>query len=294
VSIRLFAQQAIVVILSTLVGFKLSQLGMHKQAMSCPSAHPNDIVYGNALALCPGGMGTSNLHVEDLLWLQASGLTIDVGAHDGADAIAYAERGHTVLSFDPSPKKSALIRKRIQSSAFSSKITFKPIGLSDKEGVVDFFVSNDKGGVGSQQDMIDTPPFPYKHAFEKVQVSVDTLDNQIGNRTVLWLKIDAQGHDAHIVMGARKALSEKRIAALSFEVSPKLAKDPQDYVNAVTFLNDVGYVCHDCRFFKYGLRGKTSHVQWAGVKQLLKGMVDASHTDTGKYTEFVCYLRAHI
>lgn len=250
-------------------------------------------VYGSPLALCPGGMGTSTIHVEDILKLQSPGLTIDVGAHDGTDTLMYAGAGHTVLSFEPSPSKVNVLLKRFQDTGLvGHRIHFYPVALSDQQGSTVFHVfknterQNFDKGVGSQQDMIDKPP---TQGFSKVHVRTDILDTHIGDREVLWLKIDAQGHDAQVLMGAKKALAKQQIAALSFEVSPKLAKNPLSYVDALRYLNDCGYRCHDCRFFKYGLRGKTAHVQKVDAEELIFAILNASKSSTGKYTEIVCY-----
>ena len=74
------------------------------------------------------------------------------------------------------------------------------------------------GNFGSEQDSFWVP----WEGAKGISVPVDTLDNIIGMQKVLHMKIDAQGHDAVILEGAERLLSNGMISTFSFEVSPKL------------------------------------------------------------------------
>ena len=43
------------------------------------------------------------------LWASPPALVVDVGAHDGRDAVAFTMPGHRVLAFEPSPRKAAQV-----------------------------------------------------------------------------------------------------------------------------------------------------------------------------------------
>ena len=52
---------------------------------------------------------------------------------------------------------------------------------------------------------------------------METLDHVLGDREVLYAKIDAQGHDHAVLRGARRLLQSHRIRRVAFELSPALS-----------------------------------------------------------------------
>jgi len=174
------------------------------------------------------------------------GLIIDGGALDGKDAIAVALKGHRVISIEPTPgrKQSALVA-RLERSNVSHLIDYHHMALTNFTGTIPFHVIGKSFGSG--QDQIDT--FDQYNFTHTVEVKADTLDNLIGNQHVLWMKIDTQGHDAVVLRGAQKTLSEGRVDVLTFEVSPGLTPNYHEYVEIVEWLWKVGYTCHDCHSF---------------------------------------------
>jgi len=250
------------------------------------------VLYGALVALCPGGLWSA---LEATLAQAPPGLVLDIGAYDGSDAIAYAKAGHEVMSFEPVPFKVERIRAAIAESGVGSRISFHNMAMSNFTGTAPFQVmdnlARDKGElpVGSEQDGFFVP---WKGG-RSVDVKVDTIDKMVGDREVLFMKIDAQGHDPMVLRGAERLLREHRVDAFAFEVTPRLTPEPSQYHDVLRWLHDLGYVCADCKYFKgAGLRGKTGRLAVARAGHYLDRLHDTfvEHRggNHGAHTEFVC------
>jgi len=249
-------------------------------------------VIGSALQYCPGGKDQNWANLEHVLSQAEAGLVLDIGAYDGKDAIAYARAGHQVLSFEPVPSKHPGIKANFKESGYEHRIQLHKLALSNFTGTVPFFINKPirkkdswvKGEFGSEQDSMFVP---WKGA-RTVDVPVDTLDNVIGERTVLHAKIDAQGHDALVLEGAKRLLAKGKISSFSFEVAPKLTKDPGSYVRIIHWLMHHNYQCFDCTSFR-SIRAHqhTMRIEEYIVK-LSEQVFKYRGADHGHQSEFVC------
>ena len=203
--------------------------------------HRNTLDQQGLLNLCP--RSSSFKSPMPLSWSHGQ-LFIDVGAHDGEDALAFASMGHHVLSFEPAPQKLEHIRQRIRSSQHGEKVRLIHAALSDHVGNASFRVN----GEGSYQDTLARDVFG---TMKRVKVPMTTLDEVVGpSRRVAFLKVDAQGYDAEVLRGAKRLLEEQRVDVLTFEVSPKLSVADDGagaYAGVVEWLrNTCSYTCWDC------------------------------------------------
>ena len=194
--------------------------------------------------------------VEGALRRRPSSLVIDVGAYDGADAVKFASAGHKVISIEATPAKKHAILKRISRSSHADRITFLLAAASRQSGNVTFTTF----GKGSMQDQIR--PHGWTANSHEVQVPAVTLDSVVGPTAhVLYAKIDAQGHDGAVVLGARGLIATQRLQFISLEVSPRLATNTSEYVEALALLLAHGYACMDCS------HGWTPHPTVYSVRQ---------------------------
>eukprot|EP00966_Prymnesium_polylepis_P176172 4077752-Prymnesium_polylepis.3 len=219
--------------------------------------------------------------VIEALRKQPPGLVLDVGAYDGAQALAFAATGHRVYAFEPSPSKAPLIRAAFEASAHAARLTLFPVAVSNETGSTAFYVTTQRssrsrtihnGFDGSEQDQLDPPPWPSN----RTVVRVDTLDNVVGNSaTVLYAKIDAQwwldsncralnikragcgarvaqGHDWTVLRGARRLVTSHRLQRVAFELWPGKegatgrTERANEYIRTATWLMAHGYSCHKC------------------------------------------------
>lgn len=181
------------------------------------------------------------------LWGAAPSLVIDVGSHDGVDALSYARAGHRVLSFEASPAKVIGIQKRLRGATHGSNVTLIHAAASDHSGNATLWVHSGGGEQGSEQDGLAPASYGVPLGTQPVTVPATTLDESVAaDEPVLYLKVDAQGHDPSVLRGARQLLRERRVLVLAFEVTPSLAGGVAMYAGAVERLGRRGYACFNC------------------------------------------------
>ena len=227
-------------------------------------------VYALPHLWCPhgqhGGHGV-DLTEKTLKFIPPGQLVIDVGAFDGSNAISMAGAGHRVLSFEPTPSKVANIKSKIAAAerrGLKGSIQFFPYAASNFSGEAPFVVNapvvvkhgrwtvderadtSVPDNLGSEQDAFAVPWNLDKSA--TVPVKVEKMDNMVpSGETVLFMKVDAQGHDFRVLQGADRLLSEQRVLVLLAEFNPTLMKGGwREGVEMLEFLQSKGYVCSAC------------------------------------------------
>ena len=142
---------------------------------------------------CPAHGGRSVVQ-QTLKQHKPGQLVIDVGAYDGTEAIEFAQAGHKVLSFEPTPSKARKIRQALEDAGVSDNVDFFSYAISDHSGTAPFVVnvgvhmengqwvvnegeSKDASEIGSEQDGFRVPW--NKENSTTIQVPVETLDNMV-------------------------------------------------------------------------------------------------------------------
>jgi len=163
---------------------------------------------------------------EVLLRLTEPGeLAIDVGANIGQNTsiLAFAAGRHgRVIAFEPGPRAGQILARNVLRwlPYELAPITVESRGLSREEGTADLHPSTDLGaysldasstvfqlnrGNGATLE----PPF---------EIEVVRLDSVVGAREKVGvLKIDVEGHEAAVLEGAGRLLSEGRVRDIVFE-----------------------------------------------------------------------------
>ena len=183
-------------------------------------------------------------------------LIIDVGAFDGSDSIQYAKSGHRVLSFEPSPSKISRIVSNFVREGVTNQVQLYEVALGNQDTIRKFQVSDAIDPTemkfmgphhGSAQDSFAVP---WTKNVRTVNVRVRRLDDvldELGERNVLMLKIDAQGFDFEVLQGADRLISEHRARIVTFEFAPGLMPRKLETANSLLrFLHQRGYHCSMC------------------------------------------------
>jgi len=150
----------------------------------------------------------------------AGGVAFDVGANIGLVSLLLANFGcsHT-YSFEPVPITHQRLLKNIALNPRAGKrIIPVPLALGEAPGEIDFAVFPDSYG----QSKIYTPDCDGPTT-QIIRVSVSTIDSfcrqhSIGD--VSFLKIDVEGREVDVLLGARQQLAEKRVKSIYLEVIP--------------------------------------------------------------------------
>ncbi|MEL6106998.1 MAG: FkbM family methyltransferase [Planctomycetota bacterium] len=167
------------------------------------------------------------------------GLFVDVGAFVGNHAIFFAKHcraGH-VIAFEPFPQTYSLLEYNVRMNALSGSITCLNKAVSDEPGYLKMSVVNKKNrGMNRIDDA------------GKTTVEVSTLDEELSDTIpVSFLKIDAEGHGASVLRGARRLIALHR-PTIAVELEPDTvgdaAPDASDAANdpVTQLMDELGYV----------------------------------------------------
>eukprot|EP00035_Acanthoeca_spectabilis_P039026 m.58379 g.58379 ORF g.58379 m.58379 type:complete len:341 (-) comp9407_c0_seq2:173-1195(-) len=146
-------------------------------------------------------------------------------------------RGLEIHAFEPMPHIQKFASK-YHPPMLKRALKFHNLGVGGEVGNFCFTNSTTEGATLT----------PCDQRADLVHVSVTTLDHfteEAKIKKVLYLKIDAEGHDGEVIYGARKLLEEKKVHALEFEHSRVTWKDATRGLKAtVQLLDDLGYKCY--------------------------------------------------
>lgn len=135
-----------------------------------------------------------------------------------------------ICSFEPSKHTFQILSKQ----SFNNKVSLHNIGLGEKNETKDFFVSSNDSTLSSvfsreirandsKQDI-----YTEKAIFETLDFFC--IKNKINN--ISFLKIDTEGNELAVLMGAEQYIKEGRIDAIQFEYGGT-------YIDANVLLKDV-------------------------------------------------------
>ncbi|QDI83255.1 FkbM family methyltransferase [Methylorubrum populi] len=147
---------------------------------------------------------------------------INLGSFNGSTDIVFArmagETGH-VHAFEPNPAMHGIIRRNLEKTGLSNRVSVIPMAVSERPGTLRFATN-----MGAASQIM---------ANGDVEVPVITLDQwvqQAGIERVDFLKLDIEGHEIPALRGAAQTIVRHR---------PKLAISVYHYhndVNGITLL----------------------------------------------------------
>jgi FkbM family methyltransferase len=263
------------------------------------------------------GLGIGNMQPPpfwDDVDNQRNLLIVDVGACDGVDwsVPAVQKRGHTVVAFEP--VNAGRFRSHIAGSGLQDRFTEIPVKAGSLpefpvslqssassiptyplggEGHIYFFescVSNDtskvtmfsSGEMASlvPQDFYDPGSLGSGQNVDLPSLRLDTIIAQ----DVHLLKIDTQGNEYRVLLGAQKLFENYRVNMVELEFWPKgMAKGGANAVHVLEFLHSHGFICFDYARNKHVPANRPSDFE-GFVQQFLM-----SDDKFGLWDELLCY-----
>jgi len=153
-------------------------------------------------------------------------VVVDCGANVGELYLAFQNKNIEISYFGVEPDKDAFfcLNKNTKTENLN-------ICLSDKAGVVDFFVD----GLGANSSIHKS-----KSTFDKVSINSDTLNNKFINKKIKLLKIDAEGHELEVLKGGSEVLSN--IQYISVDCGPEKGESESiTFVDVNNYLSKNGF-----------------------------------------------------
>jgi FkbM family methyltransferase len=204
--------------------------GVHS-AIGVMCVSPHDRVIGQALFFKGAWEDTENLRAATEVVRTINVLNpkrrlfVDVGANVGTTSISAIRSGlfDTAIAIEPDPWNSALLRQSIAANRLEGRIVPLNVALSDgiREGTLErspvnhgdyrIRVNKDQGSASAMDET----------SWETVSVSCTTFDHlvdrgliELSDVGMVWM--DTQGHEGHILRGARSLLASDIPVVIEF------------------------------------------------------------------------------
>lgn len=141
----------------------------------------------------------------------SGGVIFDVGANVGEWSKfvmnEYEDMRYNLFLFEPSLATFNKLKENIKSR---ENVTMFPIGFGDKAETLKLFYNNETQGSAS---ILKKGKY-----FEDIQIeTIDNFCKENNISTIDFLKMDVQGYEYNILIGAKRMLSEGRIKFIQFE-----------------------------------------------------------------------------
>ena len=146
----------------------------------------------------------------------------DIGANVGVYSLYAAKKGHTVLSFEPSPSNYYLLNRNIEINMLDNKMAAYCIALNDTTKLDIFYMANTElgGACNSFGEATDWQGNHFSYSLKQAMVgySVDDFIHQFDPPFPTHIKIDVDGIEDKIVKGSMNTLTDKRLKSVLIEL----------------------------------------------------------------------------
>lgn len=167
--------------------------------------------------------------------LRPGDLVVDVGANFGFWALAAANQGCSVVAIEPIPRTRKLLVANATRNGLQDQLEVVSDAMSDAVGELTMMIPAGETGHASAH------PEPATD-LEEFTVAATTLDNLIGDRHIRLLKIDVEGHEAHVLSGAKHILGNGSVDYVMIEIIDKhLERAGSSAANLCRLLTDSGF-----------------------------------------------------
>ena len=159
---------------------------------------------------------------------------LDIGANIGNHSIFLGNYFKNVYAFEPNPVTYEVLKINCAFAAEYKNIMPVNNGLSDREGILPFYIN--RSNIGGSH-IIDVKHEAIKDA---IQINVKTLDqlNDLKDARVALIKIDVEGHELNVLKGAKDIISKNMPAILFEQSAPEIINGSS---SVIKYLEDLGY-----------------------------------------------------
>lgn len=157
------------------------------------------------------------------------GLFLDIGANVGAYAIWAAEAGCEVVAVEPDAWAVGQLAANLRLNGYDAQVV--RAAVTDQPGSV--LMTSD---LGVTNRIVEAG-----HAGPVDQVRATTVDELLGDRRALGVKVDVEGAELLVLRGATRALAERRIALMQLEWTGACSAFGHTREEAAELLDRAGY-----------------------------------------------------
>jgi FkbM family methyltransferase len=164
----------------------------------------------------------------------------DIGAHYGVFSVAAALKGAKAIAVEPSAIAADMIKKQARLNGCDKKIQIVRAAASDSSGTIALLSS----GVFSHGYFKVARGRPERELTRTAATTIDQLICRFGVPT--HIKIDVEGHEAAVLRGARKLLTEHAPILLLELHNDMIRSDGGDPDAAFDELTKLGFNAYAC------------------------------------------------
>ena len=175
---------------------------------------------------------------DGILRSQSPGIVLEVGAHRGAHTVAMLETMsrsggglRMIHSFEPSTANAAAAGDAVACAGFGSHVVMNSVACSASEGAATLHCRDTAGGGTNSFHGTELALGPDMHLETVQTTTLDRYCRAAAIERVLFLKIDTEGHDCQVLLGARELLESRQIYYVQFEYN-------STWIAARAFLRD--------------------------------------------------------
>ena len=166
---------------------------------------------------------------------------VDIGANIGLISIYMLKKipKIKIYAFEPSPHQNMLFEKTIKENYLEDKIKLFKVALGEEDGEATFFAHNSANCSGD--GFKDTGRGGNTKEIKVETTSLDSWCNKNNSPKIDLIKIDTEGAELYILMGAKEAII-KNSPIIFFEMQEVNYKVyGYNWVDILNFFNTVGY-----------------------------------------------------
>lgn len=136
---------------------------------------------------------------------------IDIGAHIGTYTWTCGKKANHTFAFECSPRTFCYLAANIALHGLEEKVSPYPFALGNVDGHIDYYVRSADGG-GNGVKALSASDTDCK----KVMIPMKTLDS-FGLTNIGFIKIDVEGFEKEVLMGAAETLQNNNYPTILFE-----------------------------------------------------------------------------
>jgi FkbM family methyltransferase len=209
--------------------------------LSCDVIFP--WIYGIKVATRIGETGfTGNIYAglheyQEMLFclhlLKGTELFIDVGANIGSYSLLVSRiSGCECLAFEPSEETYLRLNINISLNNLQNKITVYKCAVGEKNSIINFSRGLDTvNHIISENEVIDS----------HIEVEVRTLDSILDLRRPAVMKIDVEGYESKVLLGAENLLQSDLLNVVIMEINGSESRYGFDECNLMERMLDFGF-----------------------------------------------------
>jgi FkbM family methyltransferase len=146
---------------------------------------------------------------------------VDVGANIGWYTLLSAKRAKKVWAFEPESENFDLLEKSVKRNGLTNVVLSQKC-LSDSEGMITLWLADDSANWHSTVR---------KRGSNSVEVPCTTLDSVFPNQSIDLLKIDVEGAESQVLLGAKKLIHDGRAKNIILDWKPEFWKVSGDLLD---------------------------------------------------------------